>query len=272
MRTWQSTPRLSVSWITATDDAVVTATGSGVYTLSEVDAGGDVSVDGSNVSGTLNVILDAVTGTSTITSGSGAATITTATGGATNITLGLTNGVTDQVITHGTVAGTVEMTNFNAGATGGDAIDLSIVGLEAGSTGTDLNTLISNTSLTAGASNVVLHEITVGAFDLNGVTANSTILVLDGDFALSSMTLTALVNGGTFELEVDGATQAADQILVAWDDGSNSYLGLLSDSAIVANNGNYAVATTTLSTAVTFVGVSDVTTLDAANFGTGLIA
>jgi hypothetical protein len=259
----------TITLITATDDATVTASGSGVYTLTEVDAGGDVVVNGAGVTGTLSVTLDAVTGTSTVTSGAGAATITSATGGDTSITLGAANGAVDQIITHGTSTSDVSITNFETSATG-DAVDLSVTGINTGATVTSLINLDDVGDVLATSDTVVLNTITAGAYALSGATADSNILVLNADFALTSMVETALEINGTFALTTNGTTTSGDGFLVAWDDGSNSYLGTFSEAnAIVSTTFSTAAA---LDVVLTFVGVADVTDLTAANYGTALIA
>ena len=68
---------------------------------------------------------------------------------------------------------------------------------------------------------------------------------------------TAGLTAGTF----DAAGGTADTIYILYDDGTDSYLGLL-----VSNGGNNAFTGDTLTILATFQGVADATTFTAANF------
>ena len=111
-----------------------------------------------------------------------------------------------------------------------------------------------------------------GTLDLGSV-ATDELLVLDGDFATSGLVETAIETGGSRELTFNGAlTATTDVMLIVWDDGSNSYVGAVSFANNIDNDGKIVAGDATVTTLITFVGVSDATTLTADNLGTALVA
>ena len=255
----------------------VTASGSGNVNLGTMTSTTTTTIDASALGGELTVSAAAVGSTATITTGSGGVTsITTANGAttATNITLGSENGVNDHVIMNGTVSGLISLTNFNAGATNGDSIDISVVGIEGRDMlgGTEDLILAGNAgTLTAATQTVVIADATT-TLDL-GTAATATMVRIDGDYATTGLVETAIEASGSRELTVNGAvTAATDIMLIIYDDGTNSYLATLTTSADIADNGNFASGNATVTNVITFVGVADCTDLTAANLGAALIA
>jgi hypothetical protein len=246
-------------------DVTATFSGAGDFELTEVDADGDVTITGSDItaSGTLTVVLDDVTGDATITGGVGISMITTsdATGsGATYITLGDTNGLADVIYTNTTDVGVIEITNFEVDY---DVLELDMSALVT-ATGLTLNLL--GDAATAASSTITFTTLTT-AGDISAATTD--ILVLDSDFALSSMVVTAIEDGGTFELTLDAGTWLAagnDGIIVLWDDGTDSYLSFYEGDSSGASTA-FDSGEGTLQTLVTFVGISDATTITAAALG-----
>jgi len=254
-----------VDTATATSGGDVTATfsGAGAFTLSAVDADGDVTITGSDItaSGTLTVLLSDVDGDATITGGAGISTITTsngATSGATYITLGASNGLADVINMNATEVGVIEITNFEVSY---DKIETDVSALIAAAT-----SALSIETLGDGSTNVT------GSISFETITAAASIaasaaqiLVLNSDFALPSMVTTAIETGGTFALTLtSGAFVATEGMLILWDDGTDSYLSIYqgdSTAATVFDSGG------TLDTLVTFVGISDCTTITAASLG-----
>ena len=255
----------------------VTASGSANLNLGTMTSTTTTTIDASALGGELTVSAAGVGTTATITTGTGGVTsITTANGAttATNITLGSENRVNDHVIMNGTVSGLISLTNFNAGATNGDSIDISVVGIEGRDMlgGTEDLILAGNSGTSPAANqNVVIADAT-GTLDL-GTAATATMVRIDGDYATTGLVETAIEAGGSRELTVNGAVvETTDIMLIIYDDGTNSYLATLTTGAAIADNGNFASGQATVTNVVTFVGVADCTDLTAANLGTQLIA
>jgi len=168
----------------------------------------------------------------------------------------------------------ISLTNFNAGATNGDDIDISVVGIE----GRDMlggaeDLILAGTSTTsvAAGQNVVITQAS-GTLDL-GTAATTMVVALTGDYATTGLVETAIEAGGSRELTVNGAVvETTDIMLVLYDDGTNSYLATLTTGAAIADDGNFAAGQATVTNVITFVGVADCTTLDSANLGTALVA
>jgi len=191
------------------------------------------------------------------------------------------NGVTDQIIM-GTASDTTTVTisGFQAGLTaagaaitGADAIDLDNTGIEA--MGETSSLILPATSAVITTNTHVLVDIAVGTpTDLDLINQAATILVLDGNFATSGMVETALEAGGNTQLTAGSAIADNDGFLVAWDDGTNSYLSLMTNrsAGIEADGATITSGSLVGQTLITFTGVSDVDTLTAANFGTAFIA
>jgi hypothetical protein len=257
--------------LTSTDDATVTLSGSGNATFTAVAITDDMTLDASNLTGSfLTSDLSGVAGTLTLTGPStvGFTSLKLADASTANavVTLGV-NGVVDQLVTGSTSGGHIDITNFVAGAAG-DAIDLDLSGIEGNST-SDLVDWDDGTSSSTDA--IVLHEVSA-AFDMADVTANANILVVDANFATSGLLETALETGGSVAVTADGGIAANDALLVAWDDGVNSYLSIVESAAGAVADAKFASGDLTATTLITFTGISDVTTLTAANFGTTIVA
>jgi len=268
---------LTFDALTATD---VTATlgGAGNVNLGTVTASDDIVITASNLSGTLTAVL-ANTDRATVTTGQGAiSSLTTANGTSTStyVNFGSANSVTDLIVTNGTAIGYIEITNFETG-TSGDAIDLSNAGIEGGDyvSGTDELVNVDGTALTTNA--ISITTVTDNTTDLDTLTTN--LIMLDGDFATTELVQTAIQTSGTYQLTLGaGIVEATDLMLIAWDDGTDSYIGVLeitdvsdeTGSAGTSDDGS-TIDDATVNTLVKIVGVSDVTDLVAANFGTNLI-
>ena len=157
-----------------------------------------------------------------------------------NVTLGV-NGLTDQLATGTTSLGKVTVTNFVTGAlaSGGDAIDLDLSGIEGGSgQAVDLIKLKDATTNVAATNAVSIYQLDANtAVDLASVTnAGDNVLMLKATFATSGMVETALETGGANNLKANKAVAQHDAILVAWSDATNSYLGMAHFSAAVADD------------------------------------
>lgn len=248
----------------------LTVTSTGDVVVSDVDADGNAVINASGMTSktsTLTLVLDDVDGTATVTTGAGASEITTADGTintATNITLGSANGVVDTINLNATNSGSVSVTNFVHAS---DVLELSVTGWNAATGDTAVYLATGNGTPVLNTQAVGLQTIT-GAYDLGGAGLNN-VLVVDGTFALASQLVTALQDGGTYALKAEGVwTAGTDAMFVLWDDGSNSYLSSYTGTA--ADEGTFAGGSMT--TVLTLVGISDATTVNAADLGTAFNA
>jgi len=254
-----------------TDSFTATITNSGNVNLGAIDtqASGAATIDASGMGGELTVNLGLVSGTATVTTGAGGVTgITSSQAGTTNITFGAANAVNDHVVMNATEAGYITIANFSTAAANFDTVDTDVVGVEAAATAaiagtTDLVALNGTTSLAA-TDTVSLKTVTAATT----VTVADTILVISGDVATEDLVETALEAAGSHALTITMA--ADDAFLVAWDDGSNSYLGYANSENIVSA-ATIVSGDLTVNTLVTLTGVSDVTDVTAAMWGTALV-
>jgi hypothetical protein len=129
------------------------------------------------------------------------------------------------------------ITDFTAG-NGGDIIDL-------GTNGAQMNV----------TDPTVIFDTNVTIDDTTGIIAHGTT-VTQGAAATVAQATTGLIVG-TF----DGAGSTSDTIYVLYDDGTDSYLGL-----VVSNGGNNGFTGDAITILATFNGVADATTFTAANF------
>jgi len=247
----------------------------GAFITSATNGTGAATINASDMSGSLTVDLSGVTGTANVTTGLGGATSITTSQGAsltTNITLGANNEATDQIVMNGTAAGTINLTNFKAGASNGDAIDIDTGGVEGRNLASGTDDLISiGNAATSLATNAISLATATDTLDL-GTVSSDQILVLSGDFATTSLVETAIEASGSRELTFNGAvTASTDVMLIVWDDGSNSYLGVVSFANDIADDATIDAGDSTVTTLVTFTGIADATTLTAANLGTALV-
>ena len=99
--------------------------------------------------------------------------------------------------------------------------------------------------------------------------ANTDIYILSGDFASTGAVETALESGGSLQLTSDDATTnyaTTDGFLVAYDDGTNTYLGTFQFTTDPGDNAVFASGDLTVTNFVQFTGLADATTLTSTNF------
>ena len=77
---------------------------------------------------------------------------------------------------------------------------------------------------------------------------------------------TALETGGALALTANGAFAADDGFLIAYDNGTNTKIALVTTAAGAADDGNFAANDLTVTDLVMLTGVADATTLTDANF------
>ena len=97
-----------------------------------------------------------------------------------------------------------------------------------------------------------------GAFDLGGVAAGTNLLLTNGNYA----------NAAALQVDVrlalaGAATTASEGFLIAWDDGVNSYIGVVDYDAVEADGDALSAATVTQIAQLS--GVADNTTLTTAS-------
>ena len=268
---------LTTDALTAVD---VTATlgGAGNVNLGTVTASDDIVISAIGLQGTLTAVL-ANTDRATVTTGQGAiSSLTTANGTSTStyVTLGASNSVTDQIVSNGTATGYIEIANFEVG-TGGDAIDFSDGGIAGGNYVSGADSLVDVDGTALSTDTIDLLTVTA-AIDLDALTDN--VIVLSGDFATAALVETAIETGGSRELTLGaGIVETTDLMLVAWDDGTDSYIGVLEITDVSAETGldgtsddGATITDATVNVLVKLTGVADVTDLVAANLGTATIA
>jgi Ca2+-binding RTX toxin-like protein len=285
--------------LTITGTGAVTVTGAiaGATDLATVDATGNTAAVVVNASvSAVNVTMTAGNGGSTFTSGAGADTLTggnlvdtfvtgegndTLVGGAgaddfrgglgaDTLTLGA--GADNVILGNGDLAATAttvhvdSITDFAAGA-GGDQVDLSVLGIQ-GIMGATSNNIVAagnmSTDVVAGTAAIVTYI--TGAYDLAG-TATTTVLAVGGTFANTNALETALETGGSRALKFNKAAANHDQMIVLYDDGTNTYLAAAEIGATIADNAAAAAGDLTITNILTFAGMADVT--DAAFSTTG---
>ncbi|MFI3158416.1 MAG: hypothetical protein QX199_19915 [Methylococcaceae bacterium] len=203
--------------------------GSGANDSTETISVASATINASAATGTNAIVLTTVTGTAAVTLASTAA---------------------DDTIVVGT-GGLVSITNFEKGASGDIiAFDLSDIGIPVGGDGADETT----------ATATLLDEAT-GA---DTVAAAENIVVLTGNiFATKALAEAAIEDGGTYELTLATANTANDDLLVAWSDGSSTYIGAYN---ITSTTANPLVGDLTVLVELVGVNASVAGTLVSANF------
>ena len=240
-----------------------TATGSGTVATGNYECV-TATYDASGTSSTVTANFSGVTGVTTFTGSSGLATLTTASGASssTTLTLGASNGVSDVINLNATASRAITIANFEAGA-GGDNVEINDAGVEAIATGTQL--VSATNSATALTNQAVSFVDLTAATDLGSVSGH--ILRLGGNYATATLAADAIETGGARAITINGAFATSDAWLIMWDDGSDSYLGVADTANIVGDDALPTAADVTITTLVTFTGVTDVTTFVAANLG-----
>jgi len=255
----------------AGDADTVVVSGSKALTISgwTTDAGEVLTAAGL----TGNLTVTTITNGGTVVGGSGSDTIS---GGATADAL--SGGAGDDILRGGstdttadTMTGGLGNDRFILAGTAVDRItDFSI----SGTNGTDVLALALGAS---GVLGVGLQLTLLEDGNNNAVTAGSTakvklvsaattlatgdnVIVLSGTFA-DSAAMELAIEGGTRALTLGAVSTAADDILIVWSDGTNSYIGgynITSTTAAITAGGYNGIAT--------LAGVTSVDTIASANF------
>ena len=222
----------------------------------------------SSVTGTFVADFHQTTDVVTYTLGTGTNTITTGT--ANDVVYLAASGGTDDVKLSTTSTGSITIHNFQVGAAADD-IGLSVVGINTGVTGDIVNLDTADADKVVATDAVSFETVTAGGTDLASVTADTNVLVLNGDIASTDALETALEVGGSFALTAPGDGggtndfQSGDSILVLYDNGTDSFLAAVTSGATVDNT-TFASGDFTAVNLITFIGISDCTTIVEGNF------
>jgi len=144
-----------------------------------------------------------------------------------------------------------------------DFIHIDLSAVEGLSSVTDLVDLDSG-SLSAGAALVGGATMGGAAYDLVTATGDE-FLEAEGDIASASALETALEVGGTLALTANSDFAIGDAFLVAYDDGTDSYIAVVATSAAVADDATFAADTLTATNIVKLSGVADSLTVTDTN-------
>ncbi|WP_087208643.1 beta strand repeat-containing protein [Yoonia vestfoldensis] len=281
---------LALETMSATDMTSLVLVGDNAANVGTVTAASLTSVDASGLEAAFTGVFTSATGALTFTAGTGVATVT---GGAGNDTINggaaadvLVGGAGNDTINGGAGADTITGGAGTNTLTGGAGVDVFVVGFGTdtitdfvvGATGDDIRIDISAVEAISGMDLVFLDDFVsvgagaaarttiTGATDLADATADSMILVVNGNIATAAALEDALELGGAFELTINGTVEAGDGFLVLYDDGVNSYLATVESRAGIADNDPAAVGDLIATNFVTFTGIADATTILDANF------
>jgi len=258
-----------------------------------MDLGAIIILDGTAEAG-LTIkgtgFADFITGTHSLQTINGLAGNDTIKGGnSADIILGgtgndiITPGNSADIITGGAGADTIILTEAVAAidtlvfTDGFDAMD-TIIGFSAGNGGDIVKIAISDllanvlqvTDLVrrGDASSVVDGSAAIAnissSTDLQTVNWAS-ILAIKGSYATAELLETALETGGDRTLITNNAWGAGDSILVAYSDGTSTYIAAVSTAAGVANDATFAPGSLTVSSLIKLSGITDATTVIAGN-------
>jgi hypothetical protein len=147
--------------------------------------------------------------------------------------------------------GTDVVNGFVVGASG-DTIDIKE---------TAMGVLVAGSGAAVTATTTVAIEILTAA---ETATAGDIIFILDGNFASTSVVETALEVGGDRALTFGGAVAAGEDVLIAYDDGTDSYVGLVEFTT--SGGTTMTAGESTVTALIKLDGVADATTLTALDF------
>jgi hypothetical protein len=247
----------------------ITLSGAGTFVIDGTDS--DITtldtLDASSTTGTVTIVLDDLLGASTITLGSGTNALTV--GQSSDAIILESEDGADTITQNATSSGSITITNFEVD--GSDIIELSEAGMNAGG---GVITLIDSDADGAAVDGDVVFATLTAALDLDTITADNNVLVLDGDIDDATDLETQLAIGGDFALTLGAEFGDDEGFLVLWDDGINSYLSAVvnTSGAAIADGDTLTTAELSVVTFVTLVGVTDATDITVAMLGTALNA
>jgi hypothetical protein len=264
--------------ITADSVAEIVLSGAGTFTLDATHAIttlGDIDATGVTGTLTLNLASSGASGGADISLGSGTNSITLSQGDDTVLLSYDDDGYygTDSITLNSSAGTVVEITGFEVGS-GGDIIELDLSGIEATAT-YNLIEADNDGASSAASDTIVFYTITATA-DLDDISTDANILVINGTIDDTSDLATQLSINGDFQLTLGDAMVMNDDdaILVLWDDGVSTYLSVVANTSAdtIEVGDTLTTAELTVTTIVTLVGITDATTVNVANLGTYLNA
>jgi hypothetical protein len=202
---------------------------------------------------------------------------------------GGTGGITITGSANGDFLTSVGVDTITAGA-GADTITLPAAGsvqtvVLTGSASTTVSDSVVNFAHAEDIVNVDLSDIEalgVDLVDLNGASIGAQTLVVSGavtdlatgtgddiiqiaaNYTTVALLEAALETGGASALTANGAIAAGDAMLISWDDGTDSYLGVLTFASAIADDGAIASGDATVTTLLEITGAADNTALSTA--------
>jgi len=195
----------------------------------------------------------------TIDAGAGNDTITVITHATDldTVTTGTGNDIVQNTTATAATAAVMVITDFDFGTstTAVDVLKLSDTGLTTLTTTTDV---VDSSANSVAATNGTVHHL---ASD-GEVVANADVIVLSGTYATAAAALTGMGAAGGDTITFSSALTANDSILVAYTDGTNSFLGVATaDTANLTSSASF-------DTFVNFVQFSDtdLTNFDSSDF------
>ena len=213
-------------------------------------------------------------GNDTYTSTSTAGEDVTATAGSNTISTGagadiITSGSGVDTITGGTGVNVLILKAAHLNTTSVDVItDFTTATWDIDIDLSDIGTLIDikDSGDLAAADDLAFETITA-AFDLGSTTANDSVLIanLTGNIASTDALETALEFGGDLQLTSGGAITVGEKFLVAYDDGTDSYIAEVSVGVATPDDTAFGIGSLVAQNLVKLTGVADVTTLTTAN-------
>jgi hypothetical protein len=225
------------------------------------------STTGATITGSSTA--DTISGTAnddTIVAGEGADLINTTDG---NDSVDVSEVTAAEDVIALTTADLVTVTGFDVGSEAtADEFTLDESAIEALTSVTDLvSTDAASTDASAGTpANVTLAFETITAAATIGGGAGKNILIVDGDIADAATLETALETGGDFAITSTNAFGVKDAILVAYDNGVDTFIAAVATTAGIGAGAKAAAGDLTATNMIHIVGLADVTDLDAGNF------
>ena len=128
----------------------------------------------------------------------------------------------------------------------------------------DLNSADDQFAIAAGNLGASVTAIN-GTYDL-GSAGTGSIIALSSATAFTNATVAdALEDNGALELIMNNQMDTNDGIIVLWDNNVDSFVGLLTTGAIIADNATALANDFTMTTLTTLTGVADASTIATAN-------
>jgi Ca2+-binding RTX toxin-like protein len=234
------------------------------YGVTTVDLSGDTTATGANIitvaaetNASNDFTITGSAGVDTITGGAGDDTIDA---GAGNDVINTSSGA--DTITLGTGEDAIAL--VKAQGTGMDTVNGFVVGASGDTIRVDeseLGVLVDGSGGTVTSSTTVSIEILTAA---ETATDDDVFFILDGNYATTAIVETALEVSGDRALTFSAAIAAGEEVLIAYDDGTDSYVAILEFTT--SGGTTMTAGESTVSNLIKLDGVADATTITALDF------